>query len=103
MLERMTLDTFTPLLGQTFQLRLDDDTPIELVLESATKGVISGWQPPDRATVRQPFALTFLGPPQFVLPQRIYRVEHESLGQFEIFIVPIGRTAQSVSYEVVFS
>jgi len=40
---------------------------------------------------------------QYVLQQAIYRFEHEAIGSFEIFIVPISRTAEGVSYEVVFS
>jgi hypothetical protein len=34
---------------------------------------------------------------------RLYGFEHHEVGTFEIFIVPIGRTAQGVSYEAVFS
>jgi hypothetical protein len=37
------------------------------------------------------------------LPQATYRFEHETIGAFDLFIVPVGRTAQGVSYEAVFS
>jgi len=103
MLERLTLDMLVPLVGQPFWLLLDDGTPIETVLERATANPTSGWHPADTEPHRQSFTLTFLGPPQFVLPQRIYQVEHETLGKLEIFLVPIGRTQQGVSYEAVFS
>ena len=62
-----------------------------------------GWQPPSGAPVPQPFTLLFRGPPQFVLPQRIYRFEHDTLGELNVFIVPVGRTAAGVNYEAVFS
>ena len=103
MLDGLTLDTFAPLVGQTFRLHLDDGTTIDTVLESATKNPASGWKPADGTTPRESFTLVFRGPPQFVLPQRIYRFDHETLGNTELFIVPIGRTAQGVSYEAVFS
>jgi hypothetical protein len=103
MLERFTVDTFAPLTGETFRLHLQGAEPLEMVLAGVTEIPGSGWRPEDVAEHRRPFSLAFLGPPTLVLPQAIYRFEHESMGTFEIFIVPIGRTAQGVSYEAVFS
>jgi hypothetical protein len=103
MLEGLTLDTLAPLVGQTFRLHLDDGTTIDMVLESAAENATPAWRPADDAPERRPFTLTFVGPPELVLPQRIYRFEHETLGNAEIFIVPVGRTARGVTYEAVFS
>ena len=103
MLERFTIDTFAPLAGQGFRLHVEGSEPLEMTLESVTEIPVSGWRPDDTAEHRKPFSLVFLGPPTFVLPQAIYRLEHHEVGTFEIFIVPIGRTAQGVSYEAVFS
>jgi hypothetical protein len=52
---------------------------------------------------RLPFSIVFLGPLEPVLPQRIYRFEHEALGTFELFIVPIGPDESGMRYEAVFS
>ena len=103
MLERFTIDTFAPLAGQAFRLHVQGAEPFKVTLETVTVIPVSGWRPEDVDEHRQPFSLVFRGPPQFVLPQAIYRFEHEAIGTFEIFIVPIGRTAQGVDYEVVFS
>jgi hypothetical protein len=103
MLERFILDTFTPRVGEPFRLHVQGVEPTDFVLESVNAIPVSGWRPDDVAEHRQPFSLVFLGPPTFVLPQAIYRFEHDSIGTFEIFIVPIGRTDQGVSYEAVFS
>ena len=103
MLERFTIDTFMPMAGQVFRLPVQGAEPLEMTLESVTEIPVSGWRPEEAAEHRKPFSLVFLGPPQFVLPQAIYRFEHDAIGAFEIFIVPIGRTPQGVSYEVVFS
>ena len=103
MLERFTIDTFAPLAGQAFRLHIEGAEPFPMTLESMTDIPVSGWRPEDTAERRKPFSLVFVGPPQLVLPQAIYRFEHERIGTFEIFIVPIGRTAEGVSYEVVFS
>jgi Domain of unknown function (DUF6916) len=41
-------------------------------------------------TLRAPFSVVFHGPLQPILPQGIYRLEHEGLGALDLFIVPIG-------------
>jgi len=43
--------------------------------------------------------LVFQGGPDPPLPQRIYRVEHDELGELEIFLVPIAPDR----YEAIFS
>jgi hypothetical protein len=41
----------------------------------------------------------FRGPSLPVLPQRIYALEHRTLGRLEIFLVPIG----AGQYEAIFT
>jgi hypothetical protein len=53
--------------------------------------------------VRPPFSLIFLGPDENVLPQKLYRLRHEDLGEVTIFLVPVGRDAKGVSYQAVFN
>ncbi|MBB2488239.1 hypothetical protein H5407_23675, partial [Mitsuaria sp. WAJ17] len=52
---------------------------------------------------RQPFSLLFEGPPQPVLPQRIYRISHPQLDAMEIFLVPVGRSESATQYEAIFN
>jgi len=49
------------------------------------------------------FSLQFRGPLQPLLPQQIYPVEHDQLGRFDLFIVPIRRDAHGLYYEAVFN
>ncbi|MGA3310825.1 MAG: hypothetical protein ABSD08_19770 [Xanthobacteraceae bacterium] len=53
--------------------------------------------------VRPPFSLIFLARDVRVLPQRIYRMEHNGLGEVSIFLVPVGKDAEGVSYQAVFN
>lgn len=53
--------------------------------------------------VRPPFSLIFLARDPRVLPQRLYRMEHNELGELTIFLVPIGKDAQGVSYQATFN
>lgn len=51
----------------------------------------------------RPFSLLFRIGEGPVLPQRIYSVEHQSLGPFDLFIVPIGPDEVGMTYEAIFS
>ena len=53
--------------------------------------------------VRPPFSLVFLGKDPRVLPQRLYRLEHAEMGEVTIFLVPVGKDAEGVSYQAVFN
>jgi len=52
---------------------------------------------------RPPFSLVFLARDPRVLPQRTYRLDHNDIGAMEIFLVPIGKDAQGVSYQAIFN
>jgi hypothetical protein len=100
-LERLTAETFAPAVGETFTLDAGDAGTLDLEL------LESRLQDPDSPAVdgsgtRAPFSLLFLGPAEPVLPQRIYRLAHDSLGFMEIFIVPVTRDENGTSYEAVF-
>ncbi len=49
------------------------------------------------------FSLLFRGPREPQLPQQIYPVEHDRLGRFDLFIVPVKRDANGLYYEAVFN
>ena len=48
-------------------------------------------------------ALIFLAADPRVLPQRLYRLEHEGLGAVTIFLVPIAKDAEGVRYQATFN
>jgi hypothetical protein len=52
---------------------------------------------------RPPFSLIFVGKDPRVLPQRIYQMEHEKLGEIALFLVPVGKNAEGVSYQATFN
>ena len=49
------------------------------------------------------FSLVFRGPHEPLLPQQIYPFEHDQLGAFDLFIVPVGRDEEGLQYEAVFN
>jgi len=52
---------------------------------------------------RDRFSLVFRGPQQPTYPQQIYPFEHDRLGRFDLFIVPVKRDAHGLYYEAVFN
>jgi hypothetical protein len=93
--EPLVFETFSGRVGQEFKLTVDGATSIATTLTSAT--------PHDATRVAAGFSLVFTGPSEPLLPQRIYRMLHDGLGEFDIFLVPIGRDDSSVRYEAVFN
>jgi hypothetical protein len=101
-LDRLTATSFSPAVGETFLL--DAGEAGQLDLELVESRLHDPDAPAEDASGAQaPFTLTFRGPPEPLLPQRIYRLEHSSVGSIEIFIVPIGQDAAGTVYEAVFS
>ena len=92
MIETFTAETFAPLLHERFELVLDD-ARYDLELVEVNESGIPG------AGRRAQFSIVFEGPADPTLPQRVYLLEHATLGVFSLFLVPIapGR------YEAVFT
>ena len=49
------------------------------------------------------FSLVFLGPKSSVVDQGLYDLRHESLGDMQLFLVPIGITEDRIRLEAVFN
>jgi hypothetical protein len=96
-LRSFTIETFAPLLGETFRIHPEDALPVEAELISAEP---YGEQ---NAGGRVAFSIVFRGPSQPVLAQMTYRIEHAVLGSFDLFIVPIGPDEAGMRYEAVFA
>ncbi|MBX7220293.1 MAG: hypothetical protein K1Y36_10145 [Blastocatellia bacterium] len=92
-LDSLHLESFTPWLGTAFVVSNATTPPQEFVLEEAFDR---------RSTPRNEcFALFFRGPVEPYWPQGIYQFSHPSLGQMELFTVPVGKDPDGVRYEVI--
>lgn len=104
MLETFTCQTFAPLLGGTFRIHADAEHSVEVELIEAVETGDSVVQATSQEQVRRaPFSLVFRGPRSIVLPQQIYRMEHGQLGDFELFLVPIGPDQAGMRYQAIFT
>ncbi len=102
MLERLTVDDFRPAVGQAFVLDAGGAGKFDLELVQA-RTIGPDAPAVDESGQRSPFALDLRGPVDPLLPQSIYRLEHDSVGEIEIFIVPVGRTEAGTDYEAIFT
>jgi hypothetical protein len=94
----LTEQEFAQHVGTKFQLKLDPQ-PIELNL-AEVKGYLPG---PGDHTGMERFSVFFEGPGSIRLPQAVYRLDHELMGEFDIFLVPIAGSDQGFRYEAVFN
>jgi uncharacterized protein DUF6916 len=99
MIEDFEASTFSGLCGEPFRVLYDDDSIVDLELASVTPGSVT---PNDAGQRREPFSIVFRGPLEPLLPQRSYPFEHDELGSFELFIVPIGPDEAGMQYQAVF-
>ena len=95
-LSEMVFDTFAGLLHSRFRVCENAQAFVELELTDATAHKTS---PAPTGS----FSLVFTGPLHQFLPQRTYLFEHEKLGRFDLFIVPIGKDQNGFQYEAVFN
>ena len=49
------------------------------------------------------FSLTFLAPNEIPPEQMLYKIEHESLGEMELFLVPVAKDEKGLYFEAVFN
>jgi Domain of unknown function (DUF6916) len=75
--------TYVPLVGTTFDVERPDGAHVAVKLVDATELQAGG----------ACFSLLFRGPSDAPLEQRTYRVEHAALGEFPLFLVPLGPNA----------
>lgn len=99
--ERLTKADFAEHLNTKFRALADAENAREVELELAEL-VEFPTLTHSRSDVER-FSLFFYGPNELFLPQRIYRLAHERMGEHDIFLVPVAQEPRGYRYEAVFS
>ena len=81
------------------KFRVVNEQPIELEL-TEVKGYSSK---PHEQTGMERFSAFFRGPADRDLAQQTYAIEHEQMGTFDLFLVPVSRDENGFRYEAVFN
>src|SRR5262245_44249983 len=91
MLDALTLDDFRDKLQQRFSVHRDGGLPpLEVILIQAEEQPVRAWAAELRP---RPFSLIVANPVHTVLKQGTYTVAVPGLGALDLFIVPIGPSA----------
>ena len=99
MLQDLTPSSFEEHLGTRFRIHFGGEAPLEAELFQVAR------HEEHDGPRKQPFSIFLRTPGEArpLLPQAIYRVEHERMGAMEIFLVPVGPDGQGMRYEAVFN
>lgn len=87
---------FAECVGDTFEIGIEGIPPLATELVEAVESRHAG-------PTRTAFTLLFRGPPEPILAQQSFQVRHPRLGQFDLFLVPVGADQAGVRYEAVFN
>ena len=100
-LDQVTRSDFAQCVGEQFQIECGGQT-VGVELTSVTGlGFKSADDP--RCGKRESFSLLFHAPKQWRYPQRIYRLSHSSLGDLDVFLVPLGPDEKGMRLEAIFN
>ena len=97
MLQDLSHSSFEENLNTPFRIHFGGDSPLEAILVQVRL------HEPHGGPRKQPYSVYFRAPRQPILPQAIYRVEHDRLGTMDVFLVPIGPEGEGMGYEAVFN
>jgi hypothetical protein len=102
MLDKLTSGDFSPHLNEMFSICAEGIESFQAILIAVDE---FGSAPHGDAETerRRPFSIVLRGPKHAQHPQGIYRVEHEQMGSFDIFLVPIGPDGEGMHFEAVFN
>ena len=94
----LTEEEFSKHVNTTFHVKFIDgqiDLELDEVKDYRNKAV-------EREGMER-FSAYFQGPAQPQLPQHVYLIEHDQMGEFEIFLVPVSQSEHGFRYEAVFN
>jgi hypothetical protein len=91
MLENLHLESFSEHVNSKFSVKRESAGAVELQLvEAQSVGANPAYEQ---------FSLLFRGPLNSFLEQSIYSFEHDDLGTFEMFIVPVRQDKNGFQYQ----
>ena len=94
----LTHDEFSKHIGTQFKIAMAES---ELILTlTDAKAYTPGENEQDGM---ERFSVFFAGPGDVILPQKTYQLQHDKMGEIDLFLVPIGGDRNGFRYEAVFN
>ncbi len=88
-------EDFAAQLDTEFRVRIDEANAVNLILATVSDLKLS--------PIQEQFSIVFRGPLEVFLGQGGRQFEHDEMGQFNLFIVPINKDDNGFYYEAVFN
>lgn len=82
-------------MNSVFKADLGDGRMTDLVLFRMDAGVTN--------SIQEAYSLMFRAPLDAPHHQNVYRLDHEKLGTFDLFLVPVKKKEDGLYYEAVFN
>lgn len=93
--DSLTQEAFAQNMNTKFHVSADDNNQVELELAEVSEL--------KRQKAHDQFSVVFRGPLNVFMGQGLRSFDHDKLGRFELFIVPIRQDGEGVYYEAVFN
>ena len=94
-LEELTPAALAQSINTTFRCQAEHAPAVDLTLIEVTA--------PRFVRQYESFSIVFRGPSHPLLPQAIYQFQHDAIGTFDLFIVPIRQDQDGLYYEACFN
>ena len=99
-MDYLKYSTFSGLIGETFEIRLDPSDTLKVrLIEAVERG--GGKRGKDGFKRQECFSILFQGPVDKRLDQGTYQFHHQRMNEFALFIVPVGIDDKGCHYEAV--
>lgn len=95
MIEHLNHENLSQSLNTRFRTNLGPDQIVELELVEISELRLS--------SRHEEFSIIFRGPSEIFLGQGTRLLHHDALGEFELFLVPVGQDSTGYQYQAVFS
>jgi len=95
MLEKLSKEALAESVNTTFRVVTEGAPPMEVVLVE--------FKPGKSIPTQEQFALIFRAPLEAPAQQGMFRMEHDAIGEFDLFLVPVRKDQQGLYYEAVFN
>lgn len=95
--DEITHEMFLDHVAKTFRVHCGEEV-LDVELTEVDVG-----EAPSVEGLRQPFTLIFRGPKERILREGLYKVDHEDVGAFELYVIPIITVGDRQDYQVIFN
>jgi hypothetical protein len=101
--ERLTEENFSRYLYSRFRIYTSPLTAINLDLIDVKHWDSASTKQPANAARLDSFSILFRGPRNIALESKIYRITHDQMGTFDLFISPVNDRKKQRLYQAVFN